>query len=319
MLEDCISEMREEGTPAIVPEFGVYEDVTPEDYRAWPGASSSGLSLLNISPAHYKALRNKPSTKVQDRGTVVHFAVLQPDELTSRYVMAGQCIAVTQKGTQCSNTGIVCRDGSWFCGVRGHDPGGSPQTVIPIGPEDYAAALAARDAVYSHRTARETLAADMREVSLYWQDDETLFPCKARIDHVNQAQGCTVDIKTTRNANAFQFGGDAFRYGYYRQGAWYLDAALRVPGDFLLLEPHHRIVAVECTEPFAVGVFQVPTYLINAAREELRRLLDIYAECMAKDSWPLVGPGWSDALQDLEAPAYALDVIDGRLQTTVEV
>lgn len=110
---------------AIVPEVGIYEDVPADTYHAWDAASNSRLSHLLRSPAHCReAIDNPPDpTPAQILGTAAHYCILEPDLFEQRYTVPGRCEATKRDGQRCTNVGVVCRNGEWFCGVRGHDPG----------------------------------------------------------------------------------------------------------------------------------------------------------------------------------------------------
>ena len=69
---------------ALLP--GIYPDISNEDYHAGPGISKTGLmTILNQSPAHYK-FGEKPQTKPQAMGELVHAAILEPHKIGSIYI-----------------------------------------------------------------------------------------------------------------------------------------------------------------------------------------------------------------------------------------
>lgn len=303
-------------SPIVPPTVGLHRDVPPESYHAWDAASHSRLCAVEVSPAHLRAGAEKMSKWTRDMGTAIHAAILEWDRFQKEYAQAKQCEATTSaKGSpRCSKMGTGCYDGQWFCSTKGHAPEGRESDVFVLSPTQAIQVMAAREAVMKHPEARRLLSGEWFEASAYWIDEEFGVPCKARIDHINEAEDCTVEIKTTRDAGREAFGADAYKFRYYRQGAWYLDALSRFD-DVLLLNPLHRIIAIEYENPSLpiVQVYRVPDWLLKAGHMEQRALLRRYAECRERDVWPLEGPQYATQEQELFVPSRATYEIDNRL------
>src|SRR5690606_37137740 len=114
-------------------------------------------------------------------GRAAHTAILEPDLLEERYVVAGQCGATTSKGERCRATGrTLTPEGRWLCGT--HDRNATRvvgKEVISL--EDYRRCAAIREAVTKHpRVAAIVNAGGMAEVSMVWQQEGVL--CKGRPD-----------------------------------------------------------------------------------------------------------------------------------------
>ena len=62
------------------------------------------------------------------------------------------------------------------------------------------------------------------------------------------------------------------------------------------------LVVVESTEPYWVAPYTLTTLQLDAGREKWETALDLYAECVATDTWP----GYSPDPQPIEMPAWAL-------------
>lgn len=288
----------------VVPNPGIYFGLDEAIYHSWEAVSNSLLSRFAITPAHTKV--EKPRSKALDSGKLLHTAVLEPD-IFMTFRTAGQCEAVTGKGARCVNDALALYAGEPLCGVHGKNRTADVATIIPA--TEYRNVLLARDSIFRHPAARKALSGDHCEVSLVWNDEETGLLCKARIDHVNEAEDCIVDLKSAQSASAFRFPKDAYKFGYLRQGAFYGDAALRFP-DFMLIDPTHKLVAVELDNPFMVNVFPTPSHIIDAMRVQYRSLLRRYAECLEKDEWPAEGPGYSQGEIDMELSGYAAAEIE---------
>jgi hypothetical protein len=110
-----------------------------------------------------------------------------------------------------------------------------------------------------------------------------------------------VDLKTTGNAfgakNGIPASSEAWattvaRLNYHWQAAWYLEGVSQIEG-----EPWHDWVwiVVETEPPHVVGVYQASRDMLYQGREEIRPIVDRYAECLRRNEWP--------------APAYGLEEI----------
>ncbi|MGE4157727.1 MAG: PD-(D/E)XK nuclease-like domain-containing protein [Planctomycetota bacterium] len=104
-------------------------------------------------------------------------------------------------------------------------------------------------------------------------------PCQIRMDWFNPALGL-VDLKTADNLDFF--AGDARRYGYFHQMAFYqvvLEAALKLRFGV-------HIVAVEKKPPFRTGVWRIPEELLAISRLQNQEAMEEFAQCQERDLWP---------------------------------
>ena len=61
------------------------------------------------------------------------------------------------------------------------------------------------------------------------------------------------------------------------------------------------IIACEKTPPYASGVYELSTALVQLGAYEVLRLMERYAECIDTDTWDAYG----NTIQTLELPAWA--------------
>lgn len=293
------------------PEVGVHPGVLFPDYHSWDAASNSRLSVLRRSPAHLKAyMQESVDTAALLLGRACHSAILEPDDFTSRYLLAERCEAVKKTdGKRCSNMGIVY-DGAqgWFCGVHGSAATGDPRVTI-LSPVEYERTLKVRDAVHAHRASKLLPQSGQRELSVVWADDATGQLCKARLDGHSPALagGVIVDVKTTKDASKRAFERSIHAYGYHRQGAFYIEGA-KACG---FAAEHFAIVAVEKEPPYAVAIYRLDEGAIAVGLQEVfgvltetgrtGGLLARYAECVRKNEWP----GYDETVQDVALPPWA--------------
>lgn len=299
----------------MTPAPGVYTGISMPEYHAWTGASNSRLSRLRRSPAHLKSYLDQPpeTTQALMIGNAAHTSILEPDDFHMHFSVADRCGAIKKSdGLQCSNPGIMYRaEAGWLCGQ--HSKGlVSDESRIILAPDDYACCVSVRDAVLAHPSAGPLLSGEgANELSVVWQDVETLVMCKGRFDrHSPQiAGGAIVDIKTTKDASPREFERAIFTLGYHRQGAFYLSAAAALGLD----AEHFVIVAVEKEAPFAVAVYRLTESALDAGHQQIQPLLRRYAECLERDEWPAYAP----EVQDISLPAWGFDQVDSELLRNV--
>jgi len=250
--------------------------ITNEEYHADPAVSKSHLDEIARSGYHYWArfldrdrlLSVKP-TAAMLFGTLVHTAVLEPDELRNRYDLApdrrtkaGKALAADME-------------------ARG---------ITPVSAADMDAALAMAGAVRSHQAAAELLRHGQAEQSFWWDDPDTGLRCKCRPDWLNGAT--CVDLKTTTDASPAGFAKSCAAFRYHVQADHYLAG---LPAERFVF------IAVEKTYPYAVGVYQLDADAMAHGAELRRQNMRMIADCRAINEWP----GYSNTIEPLSLPKWA--------------
>ena len=267
---------------------GIYERVPAEVYHALPYCSNSRLSLLKRSPAHLRADLDNPGepTDAMRLGSAIHMAVLEPDVFATTYHEAGQCEGVlksgARKGEQCTNTGTGRWGGQWFCGQ--HKGNGEADAIEVLSRADFLVCNGIRRSLWTHPKLRKLMdAAGREELTVIWDDSESGVRCKARVDRlVEDFGGVVLDLKTTTDARPHAFERKVFEFGYFRQKPLYQDALWQCG-----IETKHCVIAAaEKEDPYAVAGYRLADGAADAGREELRKLLALYAKCEREKSWP---------------------------------
>lgn len=295
-------------TEIITPAAGVYEDVPDAEYRAWKATSNSVLSQLREwSPMHVRYWRENPPepTEALTFGAALHCRVLTPDIFEETVLVAEQCCASLKTGAQCKNAGKYLNHGMWFCGVH-EKPGPHLDDLrgkLLINEQQREAINHMADAINRHPAAREILSAPgPNEVSCRWDLDVDGKPhkCKGRMDGLRPTWETVIDIKTTDCARSVDFTKSIGNFGYYRQGAFYVDglAAARYPHAIA----HFVLIVVEKTAPYGVATFRLQGDALEAGREELRGLVKLYANCERNNYWP----SYPSEFEDITVPAWTM-------------
>ena len=253
--------------------------ISNADYHADPAVSASHLKEIARSPYHYWARYLDPlrlpvePTPAMRFGSLVHCAVLESDQLQSRYGVCGprNTKAGKEQAEQMAAAGIEA-----------------------VTASDMLTANRIADSVRSHPAAAALLAKGKAEQSFWWDDLPTGLRCKCRPDWY---QGSTVvDLKTCTDASPAAFARSVATYGYHLQAAHYL-AGLHGAERFVF-------IAVEKTSPYAVAVYELDAAALAAGRTMRDNAMATIATCKATDSWP----GYGDtSVQTLSLPGWALN------------
>ena len=252
-------------------------DMPPDEYRATPGISKSGLDKIAISPAHYQAslTATRTETPALRLGTLIHTALLEPGRLDYVVKPADMSFATKEgKAWKAENEG---------CEILSQ---ADDDTITGI-----------QRSVQAHKAARQLLTRGKAEVSLF-ATDSTATTRKARPDFMPDGTNIIADIKTCERADIGSFQKSILRYRYHVQAAYYLDMAERCG----LERDAFVFIAVEKEPPYAVAVYQLDIASIELGREQYERDLAVYRQCVKSGVWPAYG----DDIQPISVPAWAL-------------
>lgn len=274
--------------------IGLIHGMANEEYHSTPAVSNTVLSSIARSPAHCYALhvaedrRKQATTPAFFAGTLAHCAILEPDALLERYIVRPEGLDLRTKAGK-----------EWSDAL--------PAGVLMIGADEWATAIAQRDAVRAVPELAELLAEGVAEVSAFWRDDETGLQCKCRPDWVHtlsDGRVILVDVKTTVDASPQQFSRSVWKYGYHRQAAWYSAGYARAAGVEVA---GFVFAAVTSSHPFIGAAHTLDDDYMRIGQDECRSLLDEYADCKLTGRWPafpgmnlLSPPAWAAQSDEVE-------------------
>ena len=251
-------------------------NISNDDYHADPAVSASHLKKVMQSPYHYWSAYLNPDrvamvpTAAMRLGSLVHCAVLEPDELTKRYQLA------PDRRTKEGKAAVVEM---------------AAAGMEAVSEADLAQALQMADAVRSNSTAALLLANGQAEQSFWWDDIATGMRCKCRPDWFDGET--IVDLKTCSDASAAGFAKAVAQWSYQVQAAHYLCGTLAKRFVF---------VAVEKSAPYAVGVYELDAEAMVHGSVLRHNALQRIQDCRAINEWP----GYTDGIQTLQLPGWAL-------------
>lgn len=253
------------------------------DYRREIGENQSSLKSILVSPAHYKAAKNRRflPTVNMEIGSAIHCKVLEGDEeFDKRYVLKPDDINLnTKEGKE------------WKLNNRN-------KTVLYNNERDKA-----WDSVHGMTESLRELDwfnpnqeeyRKYNEVSIYWDRDG--IPCKARLDRLilTKEEAIILDLKSTDTVDQRSFekkvtGG----MNYIFQAAWYTEAvnmAFKKPARFIF-------VGVERSDPWSKGIFEVSDEMTKEGQAQVEHACQILKDCQRSKVWP--GPKTSYTVMQL--------------------
>lgn len=265
----------------------IFTEMTNETYQADPALGSGSLKLLAKSPRHYFAHKRDPRRPVTPptaamlAGTLAHCALLEPMQLSSRYVVRPEGIDLRTKAGK-----------EWAATV--------PSGTTVVSAEQMAAVVAQAASLSAIPEIARLFASGMSEVSALWIDEETGVACKCRPDRVAEFGDGVVlfDLKTCPDASPSGFARTVANQRYDLQAAWYSEGYAKASGKPVL---GFVFGAVEHEWPHLAATYMLPDDALARANTECHRLLRLYTECEASNSWP----GYASSLQILNLPAWA--------------
>lgn len=319
---------------------GLYTNIPEEQYHADEAISSHGLNTISRSPLHYWAYYKNPERLPQKEtpalkiGSAIHKAILEPNKFEKEYVQEPQLIDYKGVLDKLEDYKERAKELSLpISGTKGllkskiiqaetlQDAPGSvfwddlvgtiTQGRISLSKAEYRACRGISHRVHTHPSAKQIFHTGWPETSIFWTDRDTGVSCRGRLDwiypeDVNTKNRTIVDVKSTINASSNSFQRDVFKYGYHIQAAMYWDGLTSLGynvGNFIFS-------AWEKKPPFATALYYMTTELLNAGREEYKKLIKIYAECLESNTWPgysnniepLLLPDWYDKTEIIEEP-----------------
>jgi hypothetical protein len=179
--------------------------------------------------------------------------------------------------------------------------------------------MAAREKFLAHGFTRQAFANGHFEQSMFWRHPIYGFWCRSRPDFYAEAGAHLNDYKATGNADPREFGRHAYRLGYHRRAAWYLEGMKVLFGT---AAQHYWFVSQEIKAPYLTAVCELDWQALEAGQAENDYAAGIFDQCLRSGEWY----GYRDPLHldtdrafRVTLPNYAYYQIDERLGRDREV
>ena len=290
-----------------------WHEVDMPDYLAWPYVSSSLVGAWkHRTPRYVRWLLDgggdDEQKAVYTLGSLTHTAILEPDLLDVLYVCEPEpdpAKFLTGKGEPSSNPRATKAFKEAVAELEA-----TGKTVVTY--DQWTEAVAMRDSVHGHKKASALLKAEGPvEISGVVTDEETGVRLKIRPDKLVNPIGANVNIKTSQNAAEDAWVHDLFKFGYFRDFAFY-ERALKQLG----FDHKHAIALVldsKGPKDDRVAVYEIDEGALDAGHQLVRKYLIQIAECMNSGIWP----GHPEDIVSISLPPYAWTRVDEEIAQEV--
>lgn len=267
----------------IKKDVGIYTGVPFDEYMKWEGISNTILTVLREqSPLHaaYRMAAPEEATPALLQGQVIHCKALELDKFDQRYAICPDVDRRTREG-KATYEAFMVRAGT--------------KTVISQEQAEIADIIAI---TIRSQIIHRFIAKGEAEVCIVWDDKKTGLRCKARLDYVHRDRAIIVDLKSTEDASPKRFARTMMYYRLYQQAGFYGMGWKALTGD----ETSFVFLPAEKSPPYAVAAYEVGDKTIQAGKLECRKALDIYADCLSKNTWP----AYAHTVEVLDIGDYSL-------------
>ena len=289
----------------VPPNDGIYPRIPDDVYHGdHDSLSSSGArTLLNLTPAEFDEQRQQPpKPKPQyDFGHAAHKMVL--GEGAQIAVLDPKKHGLTKDGEVSAKPAATAMWKEAEAKARG-------EGKSCITKEQMQTAQRMAGNVFAHPLAARLLANGSAELSCYWHDQATSMRLRSRPDflpEVGNGRPIILDYKTATSASPAHFAKQAADFGYHNQAAWYIDglaAAAGVEGAAFLF------IVQQKTAPYLVSICQLLPDHVELGRQQNRRAIDLYAQCVESKTWP----GYDTGIHNVELPAWYVKQLESQLE-----
>lgn len=269
--------------------FGIH-DLTADDYHDDPADQPSlSASIANIligqSPAHAYAAHPKLNPELVrkdeakfDLGTAVHSVLLQGVDIV----------------------GVVPFDDWRKAEAKERREALRYEGKIPLLTDQaeavWAMVDAARIQIAAHSAQPPLFSDGKAEQTLVWEDDHGVI-CRSRLDWLRDDYTAIDDLKTTgASADPQKWQRTMYGIGADVQVAFYMRGVERLTG----IRPVFRYVVCETYPPYQLAVVDLAPSAMTLAEMKVQRAIDLWADCLARDSWP----GYDRRVASIEVPTY---------------
>jgi len=249
-------------TPELAAQGCLVLNMPNDVYHSYAGISKSGLDMIARSPAHYAYRSPQEPTRAMVIGSATHAAILEPELFAKQYMLLKD---VTDRRSSAYKQAV--------------DQFGADNVLTGTEAD---AVTGMQAALQLNESAKQRLdARGWVELACFASDPVTGVLVKCKFDKLT-SDFLSVDLKTTQDLR--DFAKSVANYRYHVQAAFYADVFEWATGEQL---KGFEFLAVEKDAPNASRIFVLDTPSIDYGRKLYRQALDVYAECLRNDEWPM--------------------------------
>ena len=217
-------------------------------YTDYDFITNSQMGHLKKSPLAYQKYRKygMPDTNALIFGRAFHWAILEPEKFEDKTHIF---------------TGKVRRGKAWDEFKEEYN---KDANCILLESE-YRDLKCMQEVIMSNAECQELLYGGKNEAVSCWEDEDSGVFCKGKADKVKK--DCVIDLKTTSSGEFHSFKGSAYKYGYNRQSAFYMDGFNKRNFIFIVIEK---------SSPYNLYIYECSENFIESGRDEYKELLKTY-------------------------------------------
>lgn len=264
------------------------------EYDAISAVRSGMLQSIRRSPAHFQWEQKHPKepSKAMLGGLNLHSALERPQEFKDSLIEIPQFVGKTKDGRDSERSAEAKeKKAEWFANL--------PPGKLALTKEEIEKITEQLNMCLQHRLLGNMVREGQRESTVVVKDPDTGLLLKCKYDFISK-QGWPVDFKSTRDARPSYFLQTIYSersYFYVLNAAHYAYCA-KISGQ--CESKAFIFVAVENVGPYGIRIYTLDEHELDVGERERARLTRLYAECLAKNSWPsypekairAVIPGW---------------------------
>tara|TARA_R100000329_G_scaffold146801_1_gene133695 strand:- start:55 stop:897 length:843 start_codon:yes stop_codon:yes gene_type:complete len=270
------------------------------DYYEHPAISNSKLNWFARSPYYYKRMCQSPDepTASMDFGTAFHMYVLEHELFNDNYIIHEKFDRRTKAGKEHYNNMMdLAASGKkklisdtdlerikWMHNSLIDNP--AALNLLPIGIDRGGMVCMNKDGRVES------------EIYFNYMGGGLNIGCKSKIDYIqffsdkyDDTDVNLIDLKTTQSITSFK-SSYKYKFGYYRQAAFYRLAAL---SQGLNVKDFYFVV-VETQYPHECAVFKVGQWDMERGTNDVHDLLVSLNTCIEEDHFPMYGHSSDDGI-----------------------
>jgi exodeoxyribonuclease VIII len=245
--------------------------------------SNSMLSLLKQSPRlfynRYELGQYTEATPAMKFGSLLHCMVLEPEQVLKRYVVVPRLDMRFKESKQKFSELMDANRGKESVSAEIFQQAAIAANYVRIHPEF------------------EPFTKTPQLIEKRIDFEVNGFACRSKLDMICPDQQVIWDVKTTQDASPGAFARSIADYGYHRQAAFYIEACQQEFGSVF----RFLFIAIQKTEPFECGVYELGHDDLSRGYFEILSLLDEYRKRKISNNWEQV---WSTGIVPVSLPKF---------------
>jgi len=266
----------------VLPADGVFENISPQEYRAWRAINGSSLveGRISMKHMHHEMTRtdDDDATSAMTLGTLGHMAILEPERFKRMAVWSGPK-----------------RGNPWTAFKEEH----GEDNVISESDAETVKSMC--ESVMADHAACRIVTESRKEISLVWTGQYGRAKCRPDM----LTSGEFADLKTTERIHRRAFQNQYESLGYYIKMAWMIEGlhAHKVVSG-IGNEMTGYVICAETKPPFDVVVYELEEDGLHVGLIEANKLAMQY-RCHA-ESGSFAGVAAGEILR-LNLPQWKLE------------